>query len=164
MNNADYAPLHIDGVGTFQAYSGNGRYRNKTGFTHIAINGPLPTGRYYIVDRPTRGAKGTLYNIAHDSWSWPTSTPVIKGEWFALYSDDCRLDDKTFINEVERGSFRLHPPGPAGISLGCITLRHRSDFLFIRQALLATTCGKLTNGLKCYGEIDKSCRRQEVNL
>ncbi|WP_082804129.1 tlde1 domain-containing protein [Erwinia sp. ErVv1] len=44
-------------------------------------------------------------------------------------------------------NFRLHPPGPAGVSLGCITLQHRTDFLAIRQALLSTQQIKLLNGL-----------------
>lgn len=87
-------------------------------------------------------------------YSWPTSTPVIKYEWFALYRDDGKIDDTTWINGVERGNFRLHPPGPLGVSRGCITLQHRTDFLSIRQALLSTRQIKLSNGLMSYGVIE----------
>lgn len=48
---------------------------------------------------------------------------------------------------MERGNFRLHPPGPLGISYGCITLQHRSDFMAIRQALMSTRQTELPNGL-----------------
>lgn len=38
----------------------------------------------------------------HDFYSWPTSTPVIKYEWFALYREDGKIDDYTWINGVKR--------------------------------------------------------------
>lgn len=52
VNNADYSPLTIDGVGTFLAFSGNGSYRNRGGCGMIPNNGPIPAGKYWIVDRP----------------------------------------------------------------------------------------------------------------
>lgn len=79
---------------------------------------------------------------------------MIKYEWFALYRDDGKIDDHTWVNGVERGDFRLHPPGPLGISLGCITLQHRTDFIAIRQALMSTPQIRLPNGLMSYGTIE----------
>lgn len=154
IGNADYAPLYMYGVGTFLAYSGKDHYRNRAGCIGVPSLGPIPDGRYHIVKRPTGGWKGVIRTDLHDFYSWPTRQPVIKYEWFALYRDDGRIDDHTWINGVERGNFRLHPPGPLGISLGCITLQHRTDFLSIRQALLATQQVKLANGILSYGVIE----------
>lgn len=89
----------------------------------------------------------TIFTLAN-------TNPVIKAEWFALYRDDGKLDDYTRISGVRRGNFRLHPSGPAGVSLGCITLQHRTDFLAIRQALLTTPQVKLSGGLMSYGTIE----------
>lgn len=154
IGDADFAPLFMYGVGTFMAYSGNGTYRNRAGCVAVPNNGPIPNGRYHIVKRPSGGLKGIIRTDAHDFYSWPTSTPVIKYEWFALYRDDGKIDDTTWINGVERGNFRLHPPGPLGVSRGCITLQHRTDFLSIRQALLSTRQIKLSNVLMSYGVIE----------
>ena len=154
LNDSDFSPLIFYGIGSFLAYSGNDQYRNRAGCVGIPDNGPIPSGRYYIVKRPTGGWKGIVRTDLHDFYSWPTSTPVIKYEWFALYRDDGKIDDHTWVNGVERGQFRLHPPGPLGISLGCITLRHRIDFLTIRRALLSTQRVNLGNGLQSYGTIE----------
>ncbi len=151
VNDARFCPLIIPGIGTFLAYSGKDQYRNRAGCVGIPGLGPIPQGRYHIVDRPTGGWKGVLRTDLHDAYSWVTPTPVIKAEWFALYRDEGSVNDQTWINGVKRGNFRLHPPGPMGISLGCITLQHRSDFIAIRQALLSTQQVKLSNGLKSYG-------------
>ncbi|MFZ4700426.1 MAG: tlde1 domain-containing protein [Candidatus Methylumidiphilus sp.] len=32
------------------------------------------------------------------------------------------------MDGIRRGEFRLHPKGPRGIGLGCITLEYRSEF------------------------------------
>ncbi|WP_369801868.1 tlde1 domain-containing protein [Pantoea sp. SM3] len=55
---------------------------------------------------------------------------------FALYRDDGKIDDITFINGVKRGQFRLHPIGPLSISEGCITLAHPVQFNYMRDRLL----------------------------
>ncbi|WP_164141641.1 DUF2778 domain-containing protein [Serratia marcescens] len=154
VNDAQFSPLLIYGVGTFLAYSGNGIYRNQAGCVAVPDNGPIPQGRYHIVNRLTGGWKGMLRTDLRDFYSWPTSTPVIKYEWFAPYREDGKIDDYTWINGVKRGNFRLHPSGPLGISLGCITLQHRTDFLAIRQALVSTRPVRLVNGLMSYGTIE----------
>ncbi|VVE56651.1 hypothetical protein PTE30175_05014 [Pandoraea terrae] len=76
-------------------------------------------------------------------------------EWFALYRDDGRIDDQTWINGVRRGLFRLHPLGGSGISQGCITLSSRVEYLAIRRALLATSrVPARDSGLMAYGCIE----------
>lgn len=154
VNDADFSPLLMYGIGTFMAYSGNREYRNRAGCIAVPDNGPIPDGLYHIVKRSTGGWIGIIRTDLHDSYSWLTSTPVIKYEWFALYRDDGRIDDYTWVNNVERGNFRLHPRGPLGVSLGCITLQHRTDFIAIRQALLCTSQVKLRNGLMSFGTIE----------
>lgn len=88
VNDADFSPLIIYGIGTFMAYSGKDQYRNQASCIAIPELGPIPDGRYHIVKRPTGGWKGIIRTDLHDFYSWPTSTPVIKYEWFALYRDD----------------------------------------------------------------------------
>ncbi|MDU4940193.1 MAG: DUF2778 domain-containing protein [Mixta calida] len=154
INDADFCPLLIYGVGTFMAWSGKDQYRNRAGCTGIPDTGPLPAGIYHIVKRPSGGWKGVIRTDLRDFYSWWTSTPVIKYEWFALYRADGKIDDYTWINGVKRGNFRLHPAGPMGVSLGCITLQHRTDFIAIRHALLSTPQIKLANGLQSYGTIE----------
>ena len=68
--------------------------------------------------------------------------------------DDGAIDDYTWINGVRRGNFRLHPKGPAGLSKGCITLLHPTDFQALRRALLNTNTilARGTN-LRAYGTI-----------
>ena len=154
VNNADFSPLTLYGIGTFMAFSGNGEHRNNSRSIALPENGPIPDGRYYIVNRPTGGWKGIIRTDIHDAYSWPLRISVNKHEWFALYRADGKIDDFTWVNGVRRGQFRLHPRGPAGISLGCITLQHQSDFAAIRHVLTSTPQTKLPNGLMCYGTIE----------
>ncbi|RZF30902.1 DUF2778 domain-containing protein [Paraburkholderia sp. UYCP14C] len=155
VNNAPLSPLTILGVGTFNAFSGHEQYRNRGGCTMVPDNGPIPAGKYWIVDRPTSG-------IGSQAWAWTKDTvnsvfgpPTHHNEWFALYRDDGAIDDWTWVNGVKRGQFRLHPVGGHGTSLGCITLPSRTDFLRIRSALLHTTKIPAGNsGLRAYGTIE----------
>jgi len=52
INNADYSPLSFPGIGTFLAFSGGGAYRNRGACGMKPKVGPVPAGRYWIVDRP----------------------------------------------------------------------------------------------------------------
>ncbi len=152
-----FSPLILPGVGHFMAFSGNEFYRNRPACAAILDNGPLPLGRYYIVKRPTNGWRTLARTLPKESLTWASSTPVIHAEWFGLYRQDSYIDDYTFIEGVERGNFRLHPIGPLGVSKGCITLQHRSDFLKIRQALMTYTYGNTTipgTDLYTYGTIE----------
>jgi hypothetical protein len=155
VNNEPFSPLTIFGVGTFMAYSGNNQYRNRGGCTMIPSNGPIPAGKYWIVDRPTGG----LYSQAL-AWSKDTVNSIVghathHDEWFALYRDDGAVDDVTWVNGVKRGQFRLHSAGGRGISLGCITLPSYTDFTRIRNALLHTVKIPARNsGIRAYGTIE----------
>jgi hypothetical protein len=155
VNNEPLSPLTIFGVGTFQAFSGNGVYQNRGGCTAIPDKGPIPAGRYWIVDRPVGGIRSQVYSWLKDTFSTTIGPPSHHGEWFALYRDDGRIDDITWINGVQRGQFRLHPAGGRGISLGCITLPSYTDFQTIRRALLHTaTIPARSSGLRAYGTIE----------
>ena len=152
VNNTPLSPLSILGVGTFMAFSGDGFYRNRGGCTAIKDKGPIPAGKYWIVDRPIGGIRSQAQTWVKDAWNTMFYAPSNHWEWFALYRDDGRIDDHTWINGVERGNFRLHPIGGAGHSFGCITLQSRSQFQALRQALLHTTTIPACNsGLRAYG-------------
>lgn len=59
----------------------------------------------------------------------------------------------TFIEQVERGNFRLHPAGYEGVSNGCITLPSPSHFAILREALLRTPSIRVSASLNAYGTI-----------
>lgn len=162
LNNADYSPLNIFGVGVFMAFSGNGAYRNRGGCGAIPNKGPIPPGRYWVVDRPEGGIRSKLKTGATDIYNHVFNGSIFKhNEWFALYRDDWNIDDHTWIESVQRGNFRLHP---GSLSEGCITLSRDSDFALIRNALLRTQKVNIpcTKKLMAYAMIeviasDKTC-------
>lgn len=153
VNDADYSPLTIYGIGTFMAFSGDGNYRNAPGCGMIPNEGPIPSGKYWIVDRPTGGIREPITTWFSDVLNRNLrNIPTGKNEWFGLFRDDGKIDDHTWINGVKRGNFRLHP---GTISYGCITLKHHSDFAAIRSALLRTKTINIRNmRLRAYGIID----------
>lgn len=155
LNNKDLAPLIIYGLGTYLAFSGNNSYRNRGGCTAVAGAGPIPAGKYWIVDRPSGGVLSRLRQKGSDMVVSASRRFVDRNEWFALYRDDGTIDDQTWVNDVSRGQFRLHPVGGSGISLGCITLPSRVEFLSIRHALLNTSPTPAGNsGRMAYGCIE----------
>ncbi|WP_238085170.1 DUF2778 domain-containing protein [Pseudescherichia vulneris] len=136
LNGADYAPMTFFGVGTFLAFSGNGIYRNQASAGAIKNDGPLPIGKYWIVERGVGGIGSWFKATMQDSWNhYRWGATYGRDEWFALYRDDRSIDDVTWINNVKRGLFRLHP---GHVSEGCITIRHNSDYAAIRNALMHT--------------------------
>lgn len=136
LSDSVYSELVIFGLGSFQAFSGKDPYRNRGGCSAIPNSGPIPPGKYWILDRPGGGALSKfktgvkdLYNRAlHDA-------RFTHGEWFALYKDDEAVDDYAWIDGIKRGLFRLHP---GQISEGCITLPSESDYAAIRNLILNT--------------------------
>jgi Protein of unknown function (DUF2778) len=155
VNNQPFSPLVIYGVGAFQAFSGNSIFRNRGGCTAIPDNGPIPAGKYWIVDRPAGGIRSQMQTWAKDLANTLIGKPSHHNEWFALYRDDGRIDDETLINGKKRDHFRLHPVGGAGVSLGCITLQSLADFQRLRSALLHTTTVPAGNsGIRAYGWIE----------
>ncbi len=116
------------------AFSGNGIYRNRGGCRAIPHNGPIPPGKYWIVDRGSGGLVSKMKAKSQDLVNkFYYGAEFSRDEWFALYRDDWGIDDGTWINGVYRGLFRLHP---GTVSEGCITIAHNSDYALIRNALL----------------------------
>lgn len=125
LNGQQFSAFVCDGL-SYTAFSGNGTHRNNPNSGAVAGNGPIPPGRYFIVDRESGGRLGSL----RDAFTG-------RGDWFALYRDDGVIDDQTFIAGVRRGEFRLHPLGPSGTSLGCIVIQSPPEFTSLRARLLA---------------------------
>lgn len=137
LNGAHYSPFQLYGVGTFMAFSGKGDCRNKSACAIKSNIGPLPIGKYWIVERGT-GGLGSWFRTQSLDWynRYYNGAEFGRDEWFALYRDDWSIDDYTWINGVKRGLFRLHP---GRISEGCLTIAHNADYGYIRNALMETT-------------------------
>lgn len=127
LNSQPMSALKVGGW-SFPAFSGRVGYMNKKVFACTPDLGPIPPGRYYILDRQSGGALGSLLTR-------------IKGHqnWFSLYADDGRIDDKMYCKQVERGSFRLHPKTGLGISKGCITVESAGHFNQLRAIIKSNT-------------------------
>jgi hypothetical protein len=155
VDNASSLTLVMFGVGTFPAFSGDDIYRNRGGCTAVVGKGPLPAGKYWIVARPRGGIGSRMEALIKDAWNTVRGSPSNHDEWFALYRDDGKIDDWTWVNGVKRGNFRLHPVGGTGVSFGCITLKSVADFSRLRQALLHTSTIPAGNsGMRAYGWIE----------
>lgn len=130
LNGKRVSTLDCLDFGSVLAFSGNDQYTNDPKSTHVARNGPLPHGTYYIVDRQSGGRHGKVLDGIND---------VISGtqrdDWFALYTTTPPIGDSLIIKGVRRSSFRIHPVGYWGISEGCITLRNLHDFHSLRKWL-----------------------------
>ena len=146
------AKLHVYGVGTFPVFSGKKPYTNNPDCTYKP-NSSIPTGRYWIVDRPEGSLANRLRGWAIDTWN-----KTDRSEWFALFNSQT-MSDSVFINGVDRGGFRLHPlrPDGSGESEGCITFCRRTDFYIMRNALLRRTKRKVHGSrheFMAYGYVD----------
>ncbi|MEX9254412.1 DUF2778 domain-containing protein [Pseudenterobacter timonensis] len=149
LNGLPTSILSVAGVGNFPAFSGQRYGRNNVTMASRKKIGPIPPGRYFILSRKSGGRLGSLRNFYLDN-IYGTDRET----WFALYKDDLQIDDTVFVEGVKRGNFRLHPVGPAGLSEGCITLSHQSDFDYLRQALLDTTMIQVPcSSFKAYGTV-----------
>ncbi|PVZ78538.1 hypothetical protein C9426_34710 [Serratia sp. S1B] len=145
--------LHCYGIGTFDVLSGIERYINNPNCSDHE-KAAIPPGTYWITDRPDGGivnrVRAEVIDMAHLYRNH-------HADWFALYSDQTK-SDHLMVNGHDRGSFRLHPLNSdgTGVSWGCITLYHYSDFQLLRQKLLKS--GKVRvpggDGLMAYGRID----------
>lgn len=109
----------------FPAFSGTPDHRNDPESASLSDKGPIPPGTYYIVDRDCGGLLSCAWSIARG-----------RHRWFALYRDDGWVDDRTWIDGVQRGEFRLHP-GP-GTSRGCVTVANARDFDTVSDTLKQT--------------------------
>ncbi len=142
LNNQPLSQFKI-GAMSFSAFSGLGSYVNKRIFACTPDLGPIPPGTYFILDRQSGGFLGPLWDR-------------IKGhkDWFSLYANDGRIDDKTYCNHVGRGNFRLHPKTGFGISKGCITIENPSHFNHIRALLKSSKPMKIKDtDILAYGTV-----------
>lgn len=142
--------LYCAGVGIFPVFTGLAPYTNKAGCASRE-NGPIPTGKYWIIDRPRGGICTRVRNEFQSLW-----TGNNYDEWFALYRQDGVLDDGTWLYYTHRGNFRLHPlrPDGSGYSDGCITFFNQHDFQTLRHALLAAHIEPVPDSnLRAYGEV-----------
>jgi len=149
LNKQRMSRLFCPGFGSIPAFSGNKRYTNDPASTAVPKDGPLPTGTYYIVDRPTGGRHAALNDALMDLVSGTHRT-----EWFALYRAGGIIGDYTYINGVRRGNFRLHPTGYWGISEGCVTLPHPRQFEALSTYLKSQTTAKVPGTqIEYYGTV-----------
>jgi hypothetical protein len=149
LNGQGMSTLVCPGIGFFPAFSGyEGVHRNNPDYMTTQNAGPLPTGRYYIVNRPVGGLGSKIIDTAKSIYSRSD-----RDVWFGLFRDDGSIDDKTFIDGVERGLFRLHPAGRDQISEGCITLPSHCNYAILRNALMQTARFRVTSSLTAYGTI-----------
>ena len=132
-------------IGTLSvpAFSGLSKNINKRSSACLSGQGPIPPGVYYIFDRQSGGLLGPLRDIFTG-----------RGDWFALYANDGRIDDETFCDSIKRGNFRLHPKGALGRSEGCVVIDNQSDFLYVRTMLKSITPADVPGAkLKAYGTL-----------
>jgi len=131
LNNKPMSEFVI-GANRFPAFSGKVPYVNKPDFACIPELGAIPIGSYFILDRESGGRLRWFRELFND-----------KKDWFSLYADDGKVDDKTLCEhlgkQIERGEFRLHPKGTFGISQGCIVIESTADFYRARGILRTGT-------------------------
>ncbi|MCF1472887.1 MULTISPECIES: DUF2778 domain-containing protein [Rhizobium/Agrobacterium group] len=151
LNSQPISILNCSGLGGVEAFSGMPQDRNNPSKIAEVESGPLPPGRYYIVDRQSGGRLGWLYDILR-TYGYGTD----RNQWFALYRDDGKIDDETFINAVKRGAFRLHPIGPMGRSEGCITVGSPAAFARLSHYLReqGATIPVPGTSMKAYGTVE----------
>lgn len=79
-----------------------------------------------------------------------------RSQWFALYRNDGKIDDETYIGGARRGAFRLHPIGAMRRSEGCITLASHAAFSRLSSGLRGKGATLAVPGttLKAYGTVE----------
>jgi transcriptional regulator of NAD metabolism len=143
LNNQNTSYLEGSGM-SIPAFSGYGKHTNNPSSTNVVELGPLPTGKYYIVDRP-KGLKEKIFGAGK------------KENWFALFRTDDKIDDETDVyvdtnKFVKRNKIRLHF-GTA--SLGCLTVKNEKDYEKLREKLLSTETGNIPGtNTKHYGTVE----------
>lgn len=144
LNGKPLSNLELDDAvkkPSFPAFSGQAPHTNSRLSACVKGVGPIPPGRYYIFDRQSGGRLEWVRNLFSDH-----------SLWFALYAIDDKIDDETLCDKIKRGSFRLHPKGPRGISEGCITIDQLSDFHLLRTKLQSKPAESVPGtDLKAYG-------------
>ncbi len=150
LNDKTTSLLTCEGTAPVEAFSGANEGRDNPDDTDMKNVGPLPKGTYYLVDRQSGGTLGFFYDWfdAHGFGS------TDRTKWFMLWNP--ASGDTTNINGIKRGNFRLHPKGPFGLSLGCITVENSYEFdrlqKFIRSRGMVLPVPGTT--LRAYGTVE----------
>ncbi|UXH78156.1 RHS repeat-associated core domain-containing protein [Roseateles amylovorans] len=124
------------------AFSGNYQYANRPEYEAFPEHGPIPAGKYYIVQ----------------PYNYSRTNPSV---FFRLFRDDGVIDDETFVPDpnnpgesVRRGQFRFHP-GTA--SNGCITVPNRKtlrEWNKIQEQLMRTKTSTIPGtNIEYYGTV-----------
>ncbi|MFC7627711.1 DUF2778 domain-containing protein [Paraburkholderia humisilvae] len=116
MNGQSTSTLYCSGFGGVTAYSGQEDGRDNPRAASIKDIGPIPPGKYYLLDRQSGGRMGWFYDWLSEANVGTTD----HSKWFMLWNE--KTGDTTNINGVRRGEFRLHPEGQNRLSKGCITV------------------------------------------
>jgi hypothetical protein len=114
--------LSCSGFGEVTAYSGRLNGRDNPQAVDLKDIGPIPPGKYYLLDRQSGGRLGWFYDMISQTDIGTTD----RSKWFMLWNE--RTGDTTMINGVRRGEFRLHPAGSRQLSQGCITVQSSVEF------------------------------------
>ena len=69
INDAHDSPLSFAGAGTFLAFSGDGIYRNRGACDMKPTAGPVPAGKYWIVNRPEGGLRSHVNSGVRDRYN-----------------------------------------------------------------------------------------------
>lgn len=91
INDAHDSPLSFAGAGTFLAFSGDGIYRNRGACDMKPTAGPVPAGKYWIVNRPEGGLRSHVNAGVRDRYN-----QVMNGATFRHRRDDWGIDDDTW--------------------------------------------------------------------
>ncbi|VXC89154.1 conserved hypothetical protein [Burkholderia sp. 8Y] len=147
LNNREHSTLVCEGYGTIEAFSGNKKGRDNPAEIATPDIGPIPPGTYYLIDRRSGGLLGGLRDILTPLYSTDHS------KWFALWNP--KTGDVTMVNGIMRRNFRLHPEGPLGLSMGCITVVNPAEFEFLQRFIRRSPPMLSVPGssLKAYGTV-----------
>ncbi|WP_080266970.1 DUF2778 domain-containing protein [Pseudomonas syringae] len=150
LNSLAISFLKCSNNESYEAFSGLTFVANDPNAVNNANEGPLPPGRYYILDRESGGRLGWLKDPIQDAFA-----RTDRSDWFSLYRDDGHVDDETFVDNVARRNFRMHPVGPMGISEGCVTLMSKSGFYQLSKYLHNMEGDRIKGaGQKYFGILD----------
>ncbi|GAB7524164.1 DUF2778 domain-containing protein [Paraburkholderia sp. 2C] len=122
LNSQVTSTLYCSGFGSVNAFSGQKDGRDNPKAIAVEKIGPIPPGKYYLLDRRSGGRLGWLYDMVSQAGIFSSD----RSKWFMLWNE--RTGDSTFINGVRRGEFRLHPAGSGNYSEGCITVPSSVEF------------------------------------
>ena len=128
---------NIEHLTTDKVFSGNNEHRNNPDSVGDPDNGPIPPGKYYVIERQSGGLLGEIREAVYEFFF-----DNDKRKWLALIAIDNRIDDSTCINGKVRSLFRMHAGSK---SLGCITFMDKSVFEEVRQFILDTDSETVKN-------------------